>query len=392
MKILISIANLKIGGAQVVALRLAKGLSEKGHSVDIYDLFPDERNDKLIENIYPEANILSVSENQWGRTLIWKMNALIKILFSKFSYFNYRTKQKLNQVIETGQYDIIHSHMFHSDFTLAECCPKKDRNKLILTMHGCYEEKVALFGYQKMTDSFTKIFEAFEKIIYLTKKNIDIVKDYIDNQSIERRKIYNGFDINSITKYTEEAINRNNQTTIGMVARGVKEKGWEEAILASVLLQEKYDININVMLIGDSAYLKELQGKYKQYAYINFLGYLDNPLKAMATCNIGILPSYTDSESLPTCIVEFMALGIPIVATDVGEIPFMVSDESQDLKAGVIIKSNQEKINAESLALELSLIIQNASLYEKMQNDAIKLSQVFNIDKCIQSHLKFYAA
>lgn len=79
-------------------------------------------------------------------------------------------------------------------------------------------------------------------------------------------------------------------------------------------------------------------------ANFRFLGQLPHAeaMRLMAACDLFVLPSYT--EGFPNVVVEAMALGRPIVASDVGAIPEMLGDG-----AGILVKSKDVVALAEGL-------------------------------------------
>ena len=59
MKILISIEDLRTGGAQVFGMRLAQALHGRGHQVWLYSHYPSYTNDALVRQVAPDVPVLS---------------------------------------------------------------------------------------------------------------------------------------------------------------------------------------------------------------------------------------------------------------------------------------------------------------------------------------------
>lgn len=62
---------------------------------------------------------------------------------------------------------------------------------------------------------------------------------------------------------------------------------------------------------------------------VDFLGALDDPAPELARCDVLVAPSL--SEQMPYAVLEAMALGKPVVASDVGDIARMVAAENRPL-------------------------------------------------------------
>lgn len=83
---------------------------------------------------------------------------------------------------------------------------------------------------------------------------------------------------------------------------------------------------------GNTSYRQSLIEQFRPDG-VEFLGELSHPeaIDLMASCDLFVLPSYT--EGFPNAVLEAMALGKAVVATDVGAIPEMLAEE-----CGILVK------------------------------------------------------
>lgn len=108
-------------------------------------------------------------------------------------------------------------------------------------------------------------------------------------------------------------------------------KGIKEAINATRLINDQ-GFNINLHILGSGSLLSE----YKNLAetlgvsnLVHFEGRLkgnDRILNWLRMLDVYIQPSYT--EGLPRALIEAMSVGLPAVATDVGGVPELLSEDA----------------------------------------------------------------
>ena len=89
---------------------------------------------------------------------------------------------------------------------------------------------------------------------------------------------------------------------------------------------------VQFVWVGDGehqAILKDLLRKYKAETRVTFLGYRDDIPNLLSAADLFLFPSY--QEGLPFAILEAMVHGLPIVASDTGGIPEMITHEQSGL-------------------------------------------------------------
>ena len=128
---------------------------------------------------------------------------------------------------------------------------------------------------------------------------------------------------------------------LGMV---YKEKGIEELLSAWSSLTDKYP-QWKLTLVGkcDDSYKAYLDKTFSNKS-VEFKGYMphDSAMDVLAESSFLVLPSYT--EGFPNVVVEAMMCQKPVVATSVGAIPDMLSDN-----CGIVIPPQNVKMLSDSM-------------------------------------------
>lgn len=157
-------------------------------------------------------------------------------------------------------------------------------------------------------------------------------------------------------------------------------KGIGELVEAWARLRPK-GWRLEIVGPGDSTYQTQLLRKFQPENLV-FIGELSHAeaMKRMANCDLFVLPSYT--EGFPNVVVEAMALGRPIVATEVGAIPEMLEDG-----AGVLVKIK----DSNALEEALSRVILDSELREHLGRQASARARLlYSIDVVFNSYMQIW--
>lgn len=91
--------------------------------------------------------------------------------------------------------------------------------------------------------------------------------------------------------------------------------------------------NVTFLIVGDGGLRQEYEQFAKPlYPSVIFTGWRHDVPRLMKIANIFILPSL--SEGAPNVVIEASASGLPVIATDVGDIPRMVANG----ETGILVK------------------------------------------------------
>ena len=198
--------------------------------------------------------------------------------------------------------------------------------------------------------------------------------------------IYNGFDFRRIENLDKPEIVRakyklNTPYTVAMVASFSDKKDYKTYLHAALsILEKRKDITFLCIGKGDAGrYKKMVPELHKEN--IRFLGRVAKVEPIMNVCDIGILATYT--EGISNSIMEFMALGKPVVATDGGGTNELIIDG----KTGFLIPQK----SCEKLEEKIIFLINNPENKEEMgKMGELRVRNLFGIDKMVKEFISTY--
>ncbi|MBL0273032.1 MAG: glycosyltransferase family 4 protein [Chitinophagaceae bacterium] len=165
-----------------------------------------------------------------------------------------------------------------------------------------------------------------------------------------------------------------------------RKKGWQNLIDIFLKLPE----NTRLILVGGGEYMDQLKAKYVSEKRIFFTGFQPDPLQWMVQMNVFVLPTLFPFESLPTVVIEALYCGLPVIATKLGDIENMITDENTDNKAGFVIDFDGKNLDEKQLYERLKYLYDNPEAIEEMKKTAKSAFRKFEMGQCMKSYRQEY--
>ena len=317
---------------------------------------------------FPEGNITSELIDKGY--LIKLVNSARKISLIS----NILTIIQLYKLIKKENYDIVHTHN-HLIGILARISAKiAGAPTIIHSPHGFYfHEDMPYYKYW-LFHSIEKLMGYFTDLLFI--ENIENYEMCIKTNLIAQKKLYYmGGGIN-MTRFHGKKLSTQNKTVlmnklnipqdsfpiIGITSRITYEKGYRELIQSIDQLRKTYP-KIFLLIVG--AYLKNERDSFSKELNESISKYsLDQHVEITLESNvedflsimdIWTLPSYR--EGLPRSIQEAMAMGLPVVATNIRGCRNLVVEN----KTGLLVSSK----NVNELTSALYKLIKDDKLRHK---------------------------
>lgn len=363
MKILFFIGNLRSGGKERRLVELLKSLNKNHKDIELCLV--------LIRNTIQYEEVLN-----WNLQIKY----FVEEVKSKNPFFIYR---RLFNVVKNYKPNIIHSWGNEETFYIFSVA-KLLNIKLINSQITDAPKKInwlSQFGIQ------TKINFLFSDAI-LANSHAGL-KSY-NAPKAKSSVIYNGFDFNRIKNLIPKNIIRrkfsiDTKNVIAMVATFSDKKDYNTYIKAALLiLKKRKDITFLCIGSGDSnKYESMVTSEVK--AFIKFIGRQSDVESIINICNCSVLSTNSDKhgEGISNSLMESMALGVPIIATEGGgTVELVINNET-----GFLVPSKSFKILANKI---IELIDDEEKRLKMGIKSKDRIRKEFSIKKMISSFIDLY--
>ena len=357
------------GGSGIVATELGKALSKKGHEIHFITYSEPVRLGELRKNIF-------YHEVRTSDYPLFKFTPYEQVLTSK-----------LVDVVKFERLDLLHVHYAIPHASAAYMAQQilKDQGveiPFVTTLHGTditlvgkdpSFEPVINFSINK-SNRVTAVSENLKKEtfeLFDIKNNIEVIPNFI---CLKEYKMDNN-------DYYKKRFAPNNEKVICHVSNFRKVKRIEDVIIAFEGISKEMDVKL--LLVGDGperARLEQISRNSKFSKNIFFLGSLKSTKEVLNISDLFILPS--SKESFGLSALEAMACGVPVIASDSGGIPEVISHGKSGL-----LNSVGDTYQMTKNALKL---LSNDSLLESFKTHAYQQAMKFDIEVILPKYESLY--
>jgi len=172
-----------------------------------------------------------------------------------------------------------------------------------------------------------------------------------------------------------------NHLVVGFVGRFVTEKGPEVLLEAFSRVAPKHPL-ARLVMVGEGPLREQLREGARRLGLegrVVWPGFV-NGQEAMRVFDIFVLPS--DYESFGYVLIEAMAEGLPVIATEVG----IASEAIQEGENGFLVQPR----DVQALVVHLDTLLSDPLLRKRMGESSRARVQQFSVDKMIEATLGLY--
>jgi glycosyltransferase involved in cell wall biosynthesis len=353
-RVLFVIGQLSVGGTELQLLQLARGLNR--------------------ERFEPMVVCLSgVSASLFPK---FHENNIPTVVLAREEQGRLRTLWKLARVIKNFNPAVIHAFAYAS--------------RAAIPVSKIFSKPKTIVSIRTQpnwqTNWLDKLINPFADMILTNSQKAATSIDFGHWRNVPVQVIYNGIDLQKFDRDICGDFVKGTpagRKVICSVARLHHIKGLNVLLEAFAVLSKSTD-GVELWIVGDGPEKKNLEEQAIQLGIdsrVIFWGQQENVSMILREANIGVLSSHC--EGLPNVVIEYMAAGLPVVATNVGGLPELVIPS----KNGFLVTPD----NPDELASALMLLIKDPQMARTFgKNGRAFIEQCFVMEKMIADTERIY--
>ncbi len=363
VNLLLIVCNNGLNGTERYVVDLAKNLNKNEFNVYVATPLIGPLSDILRENNINEV----VYDN------------------GKLNYYSFKGLRNLYRIMKQNKIDIVHANAkFHPCIA-----GKLARVKLNIEIrHGIFYSKKQLKNLSLFRKTYEYLKQYFvDEFIAISENDKKTLIDYFNIDPKKVSVIYLGIDFDDIKKNNEHVFEYRKRDpgkvfTIGHIGRHTYQKAQEHLLEAFLKISEKYP-NSKLVMIG----IGENSEIHKKYITDNNLqnkvvmkGYIKEIYAEISSFDIHVLTSRY--EGTPYVNFEAMALGVPVITSNVGGATNFFTNDYDSLI------TNVEDTVSTAAAIEKLII--DESFRKSLINNAFNTVQLYSVKKMAEDTADYY--
>lgn len=288
------------------------------------------------------------------------------------------------KLIQKNKYDLSHSFFTVPCGFVSFLINKKYRIPYIISLRGS-----DVPGYSDRFVFLYKIIKPLIKIIW--KNSFAVISNSQGLRELALKTnpkqaigiIYNGIDISDFVPKSEKRPADKVIITTG-ASRVTDRKGIDYLIRAIKILDQKYP-NIHLKALGDGNAKANLENLAKELGLekkVEFIGRIprENTAPYYQEAGIFVLPSF--NEGMSNAMLEALASGLPLIATNTGGTSELVEEGVN----GLVIKTK----DVQDLADKIEILMKDEDLRKKMGEASRRKAEAMSWEKVAKEYIELY--
>jgi len=299
--------------------------------------------------------------------------------------FDTRALTQLREIVERRQPDIIQTHMIKSHF-LIKLAGLGKKYPWMAYHHGYTTTDLKMQFYNQLNrwslpsaDLVIAVCGEFAKQLAASGVQKDRIR--VSHNSVSAPRMISSDEQQALRERLGVAGDEKVMLAVGRLSH---EKGHADLIESIALLRTaEPDLKFKLLIVGDGpeqANLSHTVSERNLESHVVFVGHVADVAPFYAIADVLALPSH--SEGSPNVLLEAMAAGLPIVATSVGGVPEIATNEEDALLVAARDPS--------AFAVALRRALTEPELTRKLQNNAIARARDFSPESHARSLIEIY--
>jgi glycosyltransferase involved in cell wall biosynthesis len=371
MKVLMIINSLEIGGAETSLETLSSALKNEMH-----------------------VEVISLAGSGYLANRLQNRGILVHQLDLRANLSLLKQCFKLFRLVRDIKPDLVHTWMYHSNFLGGVIAKLAGVKKIVWSVHAFNLERGMLKSSTRVLIKFSALFSYFipNQIICCSQKSLEIHKQLLYKKT-KLAFIPNGVDP-SLFYFSElgrenirEELDLDDKTIlVGCIGRFDVQKN-QLGFLKTITLIQNLGMEYHFVFVGrgndhQNHEIQQIINTSKIGENITLLGERDDISNILSALDIFAMPS--KGEAFPVSLCEAMACEVPCVATNVGDVQFILGDISQTIDISKFEMFSHAIIELGSMTPKL-----RKQLGEKLKK---RVLDNFSIAIVAQSHVELYEA
>ena len=363
------IGSCSAGGAEIFTKSLLKELKNNGTNVELWVM-------SSIQKIAPSDSKKLNFEKAFVEELR-DSGVSVSFVGKRPKKDWARTKRKLRQLYADSKSQLIHSHLESVSFHVCRAFGSYGL-PLVQTIHN------TRLSHPFVDRLFLK--KHFSRYVAISKKVAKVIESQFGEMEGKVCLIPNGVTVNLLQK-DQFMQQREKVGTLIAVGRLTQQKDYPNLLQAFRLLGKKLiargKLVPQLWIVGEGELRQEIEREIREYElgeFVRLLGLRNDIPDLLEKADIYVMSS--EWEGLSIALIEALAAGLPIVATDAGSNDEVVVSE----ESGLIVPRKDPV----ALAKGILRLMEDYDLRSRFSQNARERAKEFSIERCAEKHIAMY--